>query len=399
MARGARDHRSDPVAHRLGAHGAGLDGRRLVEGHRPARGPARGEPRPAGGDAGTDGRGGRRRARRSRGSSIVEEGASVHRLAAAAARCTSAADCDVSGSTLGPDVSLEPGCVDPRQRDPRLDRDERRHASRACDSLTGSILGRNVRRPPRRRRRRAPPRRRRPERRRGRLSARADRRAPGARPATHRRRRGHRPAASATSRRPTPRAGTARGTCTRAGCPARVVSTRDVRRPARVPLAHPRPGVRPAQLARRLARRRVSRRTCSWPRTSSRRRCRDGTRPVLLVHDLAFLRHPGDRAAHARPLAPPFRDQLGAAAAVIVPSAATREDLARDREVDAARVHVVPLATDPARRRRRPPRSTPCASSVRDRRAVRVVRRRARAAQEPRRARRGVRRASTTDGS
>ncbi|HYJ60451.1 MAG TPA: glycosyltransferase family 1 protein [Actinomycetota bacterium] len=73
-----------------------------------------------------------------------------------------------------------------------------------------------------------------------------------------------------------------------------------------------------------------------------------GTAAVLLVHDLAFLRHP-ETAPHMHVRwRRAFRRQLGAAAAVIVPSSATREDLVATGEVDAARVHVVPLATDPA---------------------------------------------------
>ena len=74
---------------------------------------------------------------------------------------------------------------------------------------------------------------------------------------------------------------------------------------------------------------------------------RGATRPVLLVHDVAFLRHP-ETAPHMHDRwRRRFRDQLGEAGAIIVPSAATREDLLAAEDVDADLVVVVPLATDP----------------------------------------------------
>ena len=77
------------------------------------------------------------------GDVVVEEGASVHggRLIGPV---FVGRDCDVTGSTLGPDVSLEPGCV---VRDSVI-RDSIVMAGSSVegvDSLTGSILGRNVR--------------------------------------------------------------------------------------------------------------------------------------------------------------------------------------------------------------------------------------------------------------
>ena len=70
-ARGVRDHRGDPMAARPGSRGARRDGERLLEGHRPARGPARGQPHDA-----RDGSSARSRAsstttRRSQGAVVV----------------------------------------------------------------------------------------------------------------------------------------------------------------------------------------------------------------------------------------------------------------------------------------------------------------------------------------
>ena len=65
-ARRVRDHRGDPVAARRGPRGARRDGERLLEGHRPPRGPARGQPHDAREPRGLD-RGRRRRRHDGRG--------------------------------------------------------------------------------------------------------------------------------------------------------------------------------------------------------------------------------------------------------------------------------------------------------------------------------------------
>ena len=67
---------------------------------------------------------------------------------------------------------------------------------------------------------------------------------------------------------------------------------------------------------------------------------------VLVVHDLAFDHHPETAPHHNPRWRHLFDDWLSRAAGVIVPSAATREDLLRFHEVDAERVDVVAHGTD-----------------------------------------------------
>lgn len=74
---------------------------------------------------------------------------------------------------------------------------------------------------------------------------------------------------------------------------------------------------------------------------------RADTRPVLVVHDLAFVRHPETAPHMSRTWREAFRRQLVDAASLIVPSAATREDLVATGDTDPTRIRVVPLGVDP----------------------------------------------------
>jgi len=67
---------------------------------------------------------------------------------------------------------------------------------------------------------------------------------------------------------------------------------------------------------------------------------------VLVVHDLAFDVHPETAPHHDERWRRLFDRWLRRAAGVIVPSAATREDLLRFHAVDAERIDVVPHGTD-----------------------------------------------------
>jgi glycosyltransferase involved in cell wall biosynthesis len=67
---------------------------------------------------------------------------------------------------------------------------------------------------------------------------------------------------------------------------------------------------------------------------------------VLVVHDLAFDLHPETAPHHNDRWRALFAGWLRRAAGVIVPSAATREDLLRFHDVDAGRIAVVPHGTD-----------------------------------------------------
>ena len=67
---------------------------------------------------------------------------------------------------------------------------------------------------------------------------------------------------------------------------------------------------------------------------------------VLVVHDLAFDHHPETAPHHNVRWRGMFDHWLGRAAGVIVPSAATRDDLLRFHEVDPGRIAVVPHGTD-----------------------------------------------------
>ena len=67
---------------------------------------------------------------------------------------------------------------------------------------------------------------------------------------------------------------------------------------------------------------------------------------VLVVHDLAFETMPETAPHHDARWRRRFAAALRAAAAIIVPSAATLEDLRAHHDVDAARVHVVAHGTD-----------------------------------------------------
>jgi glycosyltransferase involved in cell wall biosynthesis len=71
------------------------------------------------------------------------------------------------------------------------------------------------------------------------------------------------------------------------------------------------------------------------------------TRRALVVHDLAFERHP-ETAPHLRDRwRRTFAAQLATAAAVIVPSRSARDDLVAGHDVDPERIHVVRHGVDP----------------------------------------------------
>ena len=111
---------------------------------------------------------------------------------------------------------------------------------------------------------------------------------------------------------------------------------------------------------------------------------------VLVVHDLAFEVMPEAGPGFGERWRRRFDGWLRRSAAVIVPSSSARADLLERHRLDDGQVHVIPHGADAvrgagARRGRTRPRA------VRDRRAVRAVRRRDRAAEEPRRAGPGVR--------
>ena len=116
---------------------------------------------------------------------------------------------------------------------------------------------------------------------------------------------------------------------------------------------------------------------------------------VLVVHDLAFEVMPEAGPGFGERWRRRFDGWLRRSAAVIVPSSSAKADLLERHRLDES-----PRARDPARGGRvrgagaRRGRTRPRA--VRDRRAVRAVRRRDRAAQEPGRAGRGVRCARPT---
>lgn len=67
---------------------------------------------------------------------------------------------------------------------------------------------------------------------------------------------------------------------------------------------------------------------------------------VLVVHDLAFDRHPETAPHHNLRWRRAFADHLARAAGIIVPSAATRDDLGRFHDVGPERIDVVPHGTD-----------------------------------------------------
>jgi glycosyltransferase involved in cell wall biosynthesis len=70
---------------------------------------------------------------------------------------------------------------------------------------------------------------------------------------------------------------------------------------------------------------------------------------VLVVHDLAFETMPETAPHHDARWRRRFARALDRAAAVIVPSTATLEDLRAHHDIEAARVHVVPHGTDTER--------------------------------------------------
>jgi glycosyltransferase involved in cell wall biosynthesis len=72
-----------------------------------------------------------------------------------------------------------------------------------------------------------------------------------------------------------------------------------------------------------------------------------GARPVLVVHDVAFIRHPETAPHLSARWRAVFERQLREAPAVITPSAATRDDLVSAFDLDGAHIHVVPLGVDP----------------------------------------------------
>jgi glycosyltransferase involved in cell wall biosynthesis len=74
---------------------------------------------------------------------------------------------------------------------------------------------------------------------------------------------------------------------------------------------------------------------------------RQDTRAVLVVHDLAFVRHPETAPHMSDRWRTAFRRQLTTASAVLVPSMATRGDLVAAGDVDPGVVHVVHLGVDP----------------------------------------------------
>jgi glycosyltransferase involved in cell wall biosynthesis len=75
-------------------------------------------------------------------------------------------------------------------------------------------------------------------------------------------------------------------------------------------------------------------------------RLRRGTRTVLTVHDLAFLRDPELLDAPSRRYYGQIGDAVKRADAIIAPSESTRRDLIELTEVEERKIHVVPEAAD-----------------------------------------------------
>ena len=228
------------------------------------------------------------------------------------------------------------------------------------------------------------------------VHASGDRRPAGARPTAHGRGPLHAAADPPPAARRPRRASTSPGTCT----PRALLRPRSFFAGVHAPnldregLAVPGAGLRPDVVAPRRAAHRVVGRLRRAARDElpaagdDEPRRRDGrARPRVR----AAAR---DRPAHGRSMAPPVRRVAATAAGVLVPSHSTKRDLLEAHPVDDERVHVTPLGVDvaafapgAARGGRRG------AAQVRRRPALRVVRRRHRAAEEPRRPRAGVRHA------
>ena len=389
------------MADRHGHDGPRRDGDRLVEGHGPPGGPARGEPRDA-----------RARSSRAIDGEVDERVDARRRRSSSSAGATDHAAARSPGpSSIG--AGLRRSRVDDRSRRlararraqivrstiARLDRDGGVPRRRTCDGLAGSILGRNVEVRHSGGGRRAPTGRRRPEPGRGGLASSAsrarvrvvDRRAAGAGPAPDRGGPLHRPRSSDTCRPRTRRRSTSPGTCTCAGRPRSRRRFRGVgaepdgdsasRFPARVfePVASGLGVPRLEWLAGRfdslLA-------TNFLPPPTS-----DADGVVLVVHDLAFEHLPGDRAAPRRAMAPAVRSTGSRArAGVIVPSRGARDDLV-GRPRGGPAIGCTSSSTASTRRRsagRATRPSTRCARATAIAGPVRAVRRRPRAAEEPR---------------
>ena len=71
-----------------------------------------------------------------------------------------------------------------------------------------------------------------------------------------------------------------------------------------------------------------------------------GTRSVITVHDLAFLRDPGLLDDASRRYYGQIHEAVGRADAIVVPSESTRRDLLELTEAPAARIHVIHEAAD-----------------------------------------------------